>query len=346
MFMVQLASAIYDRLQDDISKEIYINRLAYNITNEYKYFRKIYDCLDITSVLLEILRTKKKLVVFGSGTYGDILVKAFHEFPWVAYIDNDKEKWGTSLHGLPIVSVNELKRDYSDAFVVISLLYHWEEIVHQFSENNIQNEFYVLAKLLVSLRARQYFDCPGMKTTTDEIFVDAGVLDGTSTLNFIKWANGNYKHAYLFEPNVEALDVIRKNLYLERFTLFSKGLWHRETNLGFVTHSNSSESFSVFEVDTKEDNKDTVPVTTLDNTLLDTPVTFIKMDIEGSELNALRGSEALICKYRPKLAVCIYHKPEDVIDIPKFILDCYSGYKFYVRHYALAEYETVLYAVP
>lgn len=56
--MMQLASAIYNRMQDDMSKEIYINRFAYNITNDYKYIRKIFDCLDITSILLDKLRKK------------------------------------------------------------------------------------------------------------------------------------------------------------------------------------------------------------------------------------------------------------------------------------------------
>lgn len=346
MLMVQLAGAIYNRLQDDMSKEIFINRFSYNITNDYKYIRKIFDCLDITSVLLETLKNKEKIVIFGAGRYGDILVKAFPEFPWVAYIDNDKRKWGTTLHGLPIVSCNELQRCYQDAFVVISLLNYWEEVVRQFSKDNIQNEYYVLAKLSASLRVRQYFDCPRFKTTADEVFVDAGVLDGTSTLNFIKWTNGNYKEAYLFEPNVEVLDLIRKNLQSERVTLINKGLWHKEANLSFIANQQCMGSFSLVETNSQERLNDTVPVTTLDNVLLDTPVTFIKMDIEGSELNALRGGEALIHKYHPKLAVCIYHKPEDVIDIPKFIIDCYSGYKLYVRHYALTENETVLYAVP
>lgn len=58
MLMMQLASAIYNRMQDDMSKEIYINRFAYNITNDYKYIRKIFDCLDITSILLDKLRKK------------------------------------------------------------------------------------------------------------------------------------------------------------------------------------------------------------------------------------------------------------------------------------------------
>lgn len=346
MFMVQLASAIYDRLQDDISREIYINRFAYNITNDYKYIRKIFDCLDITSVLLEILRTKQKIVVFGAGRYGDILVKAFPEFPWVAYIDNDEEKWGTTLHGLPIVSTTELKSGYSDAFVVISLWDYWEDIVHQFSEEHIKNEYFILAKLVVPLSDLQYFDLPYLPKTTDEIFVDVGVLDGTSTLNFIKWANGTYKIAYLFEPNVEAIELIKNNLTSERVRLINKGLWDKDTNLCFISDSQSMGSFSLRESGNLAGATDTVPVTSLDNTLLDVPVTFIKMDIEGSELNALHGGEALIRKYHPKLAICIYHKPEDVIEIPKFIIECYPGYKFYVRHYALTENETVLYAVP
>lgn len=274
------------------------------------------------------------------------MVKAFPELPWVAYIDNDKSRWGTTLHGLPILSCYELQRNYKDAFVVISLLFYWEEIVQQFSKCNIRNEFYILAKLVMPLRKRQYFDCPGLEVVEDEIFVDAGVLDGASTLNFIKWVNGNYKETFLFEPNVEAIDQIKKNLDLERFTLINKGLWNRDAYLGFKADKKCMGSFSLFEINGHEWITDAVPVTTLDNVLLDTPVTFIKMDIEGSELNALRGGEALIRKYHPKLAICIYHKPEDVIDIPKFIMDCYPGYKFFVRHYALTENETVLYAVP
>ena len=344
--MIQLASDIYNRLQDDISKEIYVNRFAYNITKDYKYIRKIFDCLDITSVLVDNIKSKNQLVIFGAGRYGDILVKAFPEFPWVAYIDNDEEKWGTTLHGLPIVSANELQSDYKNAFVVISLLDFWQDIVHQFSEEHIENGYFILAKLVAPLSERQYFDLPYLPKTTDEIFVDAGVLDGTSTLNFIKWANGTYKMAYLFEPNVEAIELIKNNLTSERVTLINKGLWHKDTNVRFISDSQSMGSFSLRENGNPDGTNDTVPVTSLDNTLLDVPVTYIKMDIEGSELNALHGGEALIRKYHPKLAICIYHKPEDVIEIPTFILECYPGYKFYIRHYALTENETVLYAVP
>ena len=74
-------------------------------------------------------------------------------------------------------------------------------------------------------------------------------------------------------------------------------------------------------------------------------VTFLKMDIEGSELAALRGAERIIREQRPKLAICVYHKPEDMWEIPSFILSCHPDYKLYLRHHSMLADETVLYAV-
>ena len=70
------------------------------------------------------------------------------------------------------------------------------------------------------------------------------------------------------------------------------------------------------------------------------------MDVEGSELEALRGSIKTIRKYQPKLALSLYHKPEDIIEIPIFLEGLGLGYKYYLRHYQTRMEETVLYAVP
>jgi len=69
------------------------------------------------------------------------------------------------------------------------------------------------------------------------------------------------------------------------------------------------------------------------------------MDIEGSELNALKGAEAVIRKYHPVLAVCVYHKKEDLLEIPQYIKSLYPGYKLYLRTYSKYCQELVLYAV-
>lgn len=74
--------------------------------------------------------------------------------------------------------------------------------------------------------------------------------------------------------------------------------------------------------------------------------TFIKMDIEGMELFALKGAENTIRRYKPALAICVYHDLSHLWQIPKMIYKMDKCYKFYLRHYWIMGFETVLYAVP
>ena len=68
------------------------------------------------------------------------------------------------------------------------------------------------------------------------------------------------------------------------------------------------------------------------------------MDIEGSELNALRGAEKTIKKFRPKLAISLYHRQDDFITIPEYLNNLNVGYNFYLDHFTIHHEETVLFA--
>ena len=74
-------------------------------------------------------------------------------------------------------------------------------------------------------------------------------------------------------------------------------------------------------------------------------VDFIKMDVEGAELPVLKGAAKTLKRFKPKLALSAYHRPDDFRRIPEFIKSVSPGYRLYLGHYSIHAEETVLYAV-
>jgi len=89
-----------------------------------------------------------------------------------------------------------------------------------------------------------------------------------------------------------------------------------------------------------------VTAVALDDVLPNTLATDLKLDIEGAELDALRGARELISRSHPRLAVCVYHRPEHLWEIPLFVRDMGPWYDFYLRSHGHYGFDTVMYAVP
>jgi len=83
---------------------------------------------------------------------------------------------------------------------------------------------------------------------------------------------------------------------------------------------------------------------TIDHVLPGFHPTFISMDIEGAELDALKGAGNTIRESHPDLAICLYHSPSHLWEIPLFIQSLEPDYKFHLRNYTSFVSETVLYA--
>ena len=81
-----------------------------------------------------------------------------------------------------------------------------------------------------------------------------------------------------------------------------------------------------------EHGDDAIEVVRIDDDISEA-ITFIKMDIEGGEQDALRGCQRQIQENHPHLAICTYHGNEDIYAIPRLIDEIAPGYKFYMRHH-------------
>ena len=88
-----------------------------------------------------------------------------------------------------------------------------------------------------------------------------------------------------------------------------------------------------------------IPSKRLDDIITD-KIDFLKTDIEGAEMPALRGAKNLLVNSRPILAISIYHSLDDVVDIPCYLNDLLANYKFFVKHHSFNIDETVLYGIP
>jgi FkbM family methyltransferase len=186
----------------------------------------------------------------------------------------------------------------------------------------------------------QYFD-PVMALGSDETFVDCGAYTGDTAEIFMRNVESKYGHYFAFEP--DANNYKKADAFLSdkpNTTLIPKGLWSCETTLNFKDGYTSSSGVS-------DEGESSVEVTSIDSYFADKQCvpTIIKMDIEGSELEALKGAEQVIREHKPKLAICIYHKPEDLYEIPEIIKSYRDDYKFYIRLYTDTFAELVLYAI-
>lgn len=181
----------------------------------------------------------------------------------------------------------------------------------------------------------------------DTVFVDAGAFDGdTAELFFDSFPN--FTKGILFEPNPISRDNLNKRFSIKEkdIKVFNKGLSNEKKSLE-ITINYGASTVEKGQYNTFIQNKEMVELIALDQ-VLNEKISFIKMDIEGSELDAINGCKFTIESQTPNLAICVYHRLSDLWDIPLKILEINPNYEIYLRHYSGYNdslYETVLYAV-
>lgn len=189
----------------------------------------------------------------------------------------------------------------------------------------------------------QYFDEDIMSFSENEIFIDCGAYDGDTVMQFMealkKSGISGYSKITAFEADPANVRKMEKNLSgLTNIEIVPKGVSDKSEILTFSANGTTSSGV-VSGAGTQ------IEVVPIDEAVNDGDVTFIKMDIEGSELKALMGAQKTIKRCRPKLAVCVYHKADDLMTIPQYIKSLVPDYRLYFRNYREEGTESVIYAI-
>ncbi len=191
-----------------------------------------------------------------------------------------------------------------------------------------------------------YFERGGVeiKPAPGDHVIDAGGCFGDTALGFAN-AVGKEGRVYVFDPMPKHCAIMRQQLTMNptlapRILIFPMGLSDRVNDVAPLPENDLINPGARIVADE-------MPTITIDEIAARNKiprVDFIKMDIEGSELDALRGAESTIRRWRPKLAVSLYHRPEDFFSIPSWIDSLGIGYRLFLDHYSIHHEKTVLFA--
>lgn len=193
--------------------------------------------------------------------------------------------------------------------------------------------------------AEEKFDL--LNIGTEEVVVDLGAYDGDTLVEFLNGTSMQFKKLYAMEPDNKNYRKLKRRLYMIGSALleaYNVGAWDEDTTITFNMRAGrgSTASGGVHRAARYRDIK----MMKTDTMLQGAAATYIKIDVEGAEENALRGAKETISGFRPKLNVALYHRNEDMFRLPLLIAELNKRYKFYMRHHPyIPDWDTNLYCV-
>jgi FkbM family methyltransferase len=173
------------------------------------------------------------------------------------------------------------------------------------------------------------------------VAADFGSYNGDTVRQLLDRAEGSIERIYAFEPdrrNFQKLEIYAKDERRAEILPVEAGAWNEDTTLCFDASGNRNASFgsnrSLVLSDRPAKIKE-IRARRPDSVIHDEHVDYMKYDVEGSEKEALEGSEGIIRTCYPRLLVSLYHRNEDLFALPLFIKEHYPQYnRFYLRRFA------------
>lgn len=197
----------------------------------------------------------------------------------------------------------------------------------------------------------EYFDLPQFRYNgKKENMVDAGAFVGDTVEKYLSYRLDSFHKIYAFEPCIRPFKGLqtRVNRLVQEYALDMDSIvcecaaLSDENGYCLMEHAGMVGSGSFIGNVCSNENHNKVPMYRLDD-YLDERLDFLKADVEGNELKLLKGASNLIKSCKPRMAICIYHTPFDLFEIPEYIRSIVPEYKMAVRHYSSFWTESILY---
>lgn len=217
--------------------------------------------------------------------------------------------------------------DFRSKYILNSIMRHWLD----YSKMHLGG--------IVEAVYSQYFDLDLISCTDSEVFIDLGAFHGETSREFIR-IFGAYKRIYCYEMFEENMAVCKDSLGQYPDIVYRQCAVGASGGKTYISVDEDISACTVGNTGAK------CTMVTLDEDVQE-PITFLKMDIEGSEYDALAGAEKHIKNDHPKLAIACYHGNQDIWRLAGLIREIEGGYRFYLRYYGGVLYpsEYVLYGI-
>jgi FkbM family methyltransferase len=180
----------------------------------------------------------------------------------------------------------------------------------------------------------------------DTVFIDCGAFDGDTVRRFVEHQTDRFSRIYAFEP--DEINCRRLHDYVSglgepmasKVSIFNAGVGAKRERIGFNATGNMSASFT----EAGENQVDVLPLQEV--VQVNGEFVFLKFDVEGAEWEALKGAERLISQARPLLAISVYHRPDDLWQLPLYLHSLNLGYRLFLRTQGEDGMDVICYAVP
>ena len=161
----------------------------------------------------------------------------------------------------------------------------------------------------------------------NESYLDLGAYRGDTIDELLHYTSGKYNHITALEPDRKTFAKLKAHVgEMKNIRLYRMGIWSDDTDLPFNASLGRGSGI-------RQGGSEMLAVTRIDTLYHSRKLTYLKMDVEGCERQAIIGGVNTLRRDKPKLNIAVYHRSEDIFSIPLLISSIVPGYRLYLRQH-------------